>query len=168
MNTVKIMHEEISIRKATDSGAKGDAGEIAACSYIMGRRVHWVKKADKPDIRFSGKDGKRYTAEIKTACGELNDTYNKQFVFYCPDVDENSPIEGQMFVFTREEWLTFLNGYKGRGQLIRYDSKRGLTHIQSFYVSETVRPKASKPLGNYVFSAVLNQPTLEEFFAFRH
>lgn len=146
-----------------DSGRKGKAFEIGICTYITRRTRTKVKKQGKTDIRFS-KDGKRYTCEIKSACGELDGTDKSQFIIYCPTVDPDTPAEEQGYVFTRDEWQAFINGYTGRGSFIRMDADRGHEHIQSFYVSETVRPKASKPIARYIAETMATMPTVEEFF----
>lgn len=147
----------------SDSGRVGKAFEIGVCTYITRRTRAKVKKQGKTDIRFT-KDGKRYTCEIKSACGELDGTDKSQFVIYCPTVDTDTPAEVQGYVFTREEWQAFINGYTGRGQFLRVDKARGHLHIQSFYVSETVRPKASKPIARYIAETMATMPTVEEFF----
>jgi hypothetical protein len=146
-----------------DSGRAGKAFEIGICTYITRRTRTKVKKQGKTDIRFT-KDGKRYTCEIKSACGELDGTDKSQFIIYCPTVDTDTPAEEQGYVFTRDEWQAFINGYTGRGSFIRVDANRGHAHIQSFYVSETVRPKASKPIARYIAETMATMPTVEEFF----
>ena len=163
-STIEIMHEYLESKASmTDSGAFGKAFEIAVRSYIMGRNVKTVKAQGKTDIRFTF-DGKRHTCEIKTACGEVDQCASNQYVIYCANVDIDFPAEQQGYVFTREQWIDFLDGYTGRGKFLRYDEKRGHSHIQSFYVSETVRPKASKPIARYIESVLFEMPTIEEFF----
>lgn len=165
MDTISIMNKEYFARAESDSGRAGKAFEIAIRSYIMGRTCKTVKGQGKTDIRFTF-DGKRHTCEIKTACGEIEQAAGNQFIIYCAEVDINFPAEQQGYVFTREQWVEFLNGYTGRGKFLRQDS-RGHTHIQSFYVSETVRPKASKPIAAYIESVLFEMPTVEEFFSER-
>lgn len=162
--TIEIMHEYISARgnNANDSGLYGKAFEIAIRSYIMNRTAKSVKAQGKTDIRFTF-DGSRHTCEIKTACGEIEQAAKNQYIIYCSNVNVNELAETQGYIFTREEWLDFVNGYVGRGSFIRVDRK-GHEHIQSFYVSETVRPKASKPIARYIAESLSNQPTVEEFF----
>ena len=147
----------------SDSGRNGKAFEIGTCTYITRKTRTAVKRQGKTDIKFT-KDGKRYTCEIKSACGELDGTDKSQYIIYCANVNTDEPAESQGYIFTREEWKAFINGYNGRGSFIRVDSKRGHSHIQSFYVSETVRPKASKPIARYIAESLANQPTVEEFF----
>lgn len=164
INTTEIMREYLENKeKHNDSGAIGKAFEIAIRSYIMGRKAKAVKAQGKTDIRFTF-DGSRHTCEIKTACGEIDQTASNQFVIYCPNVDIDFPAESQGYVFSREQWINFINGYDGRGAFIRYDSKRGHSHIQSFYVSETIRPKASKAIARYIESVLFELPTVDEFF----
>ena len=163
--TNTIMNDFLSRANARNDGANGGAYEFATRCYIMGRepKTMSVKAQGKTDITFT-KNGKRYSCEIKTACGEVEMAERNQFVIYCPVVDPDFPAELQGYVFSREEWTTFLNGYTGRGKFLREDSKRGHIHIQSFFVSETVRPKASKPIAEYIWSVCNEMPTVEEFF----
>lgn len=164
-NTITIMHEYVNSRQngIADSGLFGKAFEIAIRSYIMNRTASKVKPQGKTDIRFTF-DGSRHTCEIKTACGEVDQCPTNQYIVYCANVDINKPAEAQGYMFTREEWLAFIEGYDGRGQFLRTDSKRGHQHIQSFYISEDIRPKASKPIARYIERCLSNQPTVEEFF----
>ena len=168
MDTVKIMNHYVNERMAksgnavADDGMLGKAFEIAVRSWIMGRMVKSVKSQGKTDIRFT-LNGKRYTCEIKTACGSISTAESNQYIIYCPDVDINYPAEFQAYVFTREQWHEFVNGYTGRGQFTRIDNK-GERKIQSFYVSETKRPKASKPIARYIESVLYEMPTLWDVF----
>jgi len=164
MDTVNIMREYLNQRNtatsANDNGLLGKAYEVAVRSFIMNRRVLRVKTAGKVDIRAT-LDGKRATVEIKTACGKITTAASAQVIIYAPIVDIDEPAEAQGFVFTREEWEAFVDGYTGRGSFTRVD-KAGEVHIQSFYGSETVRPKASKPIRAYIDEVCANQPTVEE------
>lgn len=163
MNTIEIMKGFCRIAKKNDSGAAGKAFELAVRSYITKREQKTVKKQGQIDIRFSF-DGKRHTCEIKTACGEIETAESNQYIIYCPNVDIDFPAELQGYVFTREQWKAFINGYTGRGSFVRYDSKRGHSHIQSFYVSDTIRPKASKAIARYIEGVLFNMPTVADFF----
>lgn len=150
---------------ANDSGRFGKAFECAIREYLSGKPVTCVKAQNKVDAYFSFKtDGKRkqVTVEIKTACGEIEMASKSQFIIYCPDVCPSMNAEKQGFVFTRDEWTAFINGYTGRGSFIRHSS-RGHDHIQSFY-SES-RPKASKPIANYIWETCYGQPTVEQWKA---
>ena len=162
--TIQIMSDYLNTNtNASDSGRNGKAFEIAIRSYIMNRTAKAVKSQGKTDIRFTF-DGSRHTCEIKTACGEIEQAAKNQYVIYCMNVNPCEPAEAQGYIFTREEWTNFVNGYNGRGSFVRVDAKRGHAHIQSFYVSETIRPKASKPIARYILETLANQPTVEEFF----
>lgn len=163
MDTIKIMKAYLNGKNEKDNGADGKAFEIAIRSYITGRAQKTVKKQGQTDIRFTF-DGKRHTCEIKTACGEIETAESNQYIIYCANVDTDFPAELQGYVFTREQWKAFINGYTGRGSFVRYDSKRGHSHIQSFYVSDTVRPKASKAIARYIESVLFDMPTVQEFF----
>lgn len=162
-STVEIMKAFTEGKNLLDCGLCGKAFEVGVRSYIMQRIVKAVKSQGKNDIQFTY-EGKRYTCEIKSACGEIETLESSQYIIYAPTVDIDKTAESQGFVFTREEWRAFVNGYTGRGKFLRIDEKRGHTHIQSFYVSETIRPKASKPIANYIWETCSTLPTVEEFF----
>lgn len=137
------------------AGLDGDVLELAVSFY----RSHTLKagiRTGKTDMR-SAVWGK---VEIKSACGELPQG-NYDTVLYCPEVDYNQPLTAQVFVFTRDEWDEFLGGYTGRGSFLRVDSARGKAHIQSF--RSAGRPKASKPIRDYIDAVCLGQPTLGDF-----
>lgn len=168
INTIEIMENYLTINaNVRDSGLLGKAYEVAIRSYISGRPYSKIKSQGKADITFTDENGKRFTCEIKTACGEIEMADRSQYVIYCPVVDAEFLAELQGYVFTREEWQTFINGYTGRGSFTRLDTKKNHLHIQSFYVSDTVRPKASKTIATYIWDRCDEQPTVDEFFAFR-
>lgn len=168
INTVTIMANYINGRMVNsgkarkDDGLTGKAFEVGTRSYIMQRTANKVKPAGKTDITFTY-NGKRYTCEIKKACGEIEKVKNNKYVIYCPYVDINVPAEKQGYIMTREQWIEFIDGYNGRGKFTKIDN-RGHEHIQSFYVSETVRPKASKAIARYIWEYMATLPTVEEFF----
>lgn len=162
MNYIIRKHHEESARACADDGLNGKAFECAIRSYISGRLYTTVKAQNKTDIRFTH-NGKRYTAEIKTACGEIETADKSQYIIYAPYVDTDFPAEFQAYMFTREEWRAFINGYNGRGKFTRTDA-RGHVHIQSFYVSETIRPKASKAIARYIDSVINEMDTVADFF----
>lgn len=151
-----------SDRATADDGMNGKAFEIATRSYIMRRMAKAVKAQGKTDIRFTN-NGKRFTCEIKSACGEIETAANNQYVIYAPIVNISQPAERQGYVMTREQWNNFVNGYNGRGKFTRIDS-RGHVHIQSFYGNEFIRPKASKAIARYIWEYMETLPTVEEFF----
>lgn len=163
LGTAEIMQALSARYQDSDSGKSGKVYECAIRSYISGRLQCKVKPQGRNDITFTF-DGSRFPAEIKTACGEVEMADKAQYIIYCPVVDLEFPAELQGYVFTRKEWQNFLDGYTGRGKFLREDKARGHLHIQSFYVSETVRPKASKPIASYIWQVCDEQPTVEEFF----
>lgn len=137
-------------------GLMGDVWE-AAIRYHFNHQLQTVIKPGEYDIK-----SKRYgRLEVKQACTEVP-TGDFDSIIYCPMVDLNQPAESQAYIFTREEWEEMLKGYDGRGELLRWDSNRSKANIQSFYGSDTVRPKASKPIRRYLDRCCGNQPTLEE------
>lgn len=148
-----------------DSGATGKAFECAIREYLSGRAVQRVKAQGKVDAYFSfACEGKRkqVTVEVKTACGEIEMCARSQFIIYCPEVATDCDAEAQGFVFSREQWEGFINGYTGRGSFIR-ESSRGHKHIQSF--RSEGRPKASKPIAEYIWATCSELPTVEEWKA---
>ena len=146
-----------------DSGAIGKAFECAIREYLSGRPVQRVKAQGKTDAYFSFTcEGKRkqVTVEIKTACGEIETCDRSQFIIYCPEVATDCEAEAQGYVFSRDEWRAFINGYTGRGSFTRASS-RGHLHIQSFYSAG--RPTASKPMARYIWETCTERPTVEEW-----
>lgn len=158
-NTIEIMREQLDARNALDSGARGKAFEIAIHSYIANRTISKVSAQGKKD-GWTTYNGKKVSYEVKTACGEIELAHRSQLIIYCPEVDTDFEAELQGYVFTREEWLAFVNGYTGRGSFVRVDTKRGHTHIQSFR-SEN-RPKASQPIRDYIDAVCFDQPVVAE------
>lgn len=158
-NTIEIMHEQLDARNALDSGARGKAFEIAIRSYLAQRYVSKVKPAGKKD-GWTTYNGKKVDYEIKTACGEIETADRSKLIIYCPEVDIDFEAELQGYVFTREEWRAFVNGYTGRGSFIRVDKKRGHDHIQSF--RSEGRPKASQPIRDYIDAVCFDQPVVAD------
>lgn len=172
VNTVDIMHDymmkryhQSGIKALDDFGIMGKAYEIAVRAYLMNRSKSYgklrVKPQGKTDITVTI-DGKAYTCEIKTGCGNIETASQNALIIYCPNVDIVFPAELQGYVFTCEQWKAFISGYTGRGSFTRKGSD-GL-HIQSFYVSETIRPKASKAIARYIESVIFDMPTIAEYF----
>ena len=149
-----------------DSGRNGKAYELAVREYLSGKAQKKVKAQGKADAYFTfDLDGKRksVTVEIKTACGVIDTAHKSQFIIYCPEVDVDESPEVQGYVFSRQEWVDFVNGYTGRGSFVKVDSQRGQAHIQSFRSAS--RPKASKPIAEYIWNSCFDQPTVEEWKA---
>lgn len=155
-----------NVRSAKSDGAPNEAVEMAVRSYTGGKLVSYVKPNGKKDmyVSFKADNGKRrsVTVEIKTACGNIEDCEACQYVAYWAEPDPYADVEYSVVIFSREEWHAFLNGYTGRGSLIR-NAKDG-RHIQSFRgINSGARPKASLPLANYIYEACEAQPTLAEW-----
>ena len=151
-----------------NDGADGSAFELAVKSYLFGRTVTKVQSQGKKDAYFTicidGDSKRKVTLEIKTACGRIDDCAAAQFVVYWPEPDADTDIEFSAVVFTKAEWKAFVSGYTGRGSFTRAAAD-GL-HIQSFRgLVSGVRPKASLPIANYIYSVCDNQPTLAEWKA---
>lgn len=147
-------------------GGVGKAAELSIRSLLGNRFVDRINLTGRYDGesallgRWLGL-GRSAVYEVKTACGELP-LRPTDCVLYCPLVDPDIPCSEQFYIFTWDEWQEMLNGYTGRGSLIRMDSARGKAHIQSFYGSETVRPKASKPIADYLWTACNSHPVLAD------
>ena len=165
------INEHLNHFRADDCGRVGKAVELAVRSYLSGRAVKAVKTVGKVDTTFSYRaDGSRktVTVEVKTACAEVDNAERAQFVAYWPEPDFDVDVEHSVVVFSRDQWREFVNGYTGRGKFLRVDSKRNKTHIQSFRGLYTgVRPSASLPIAEYIYSVVESMPTLAEWKAER-
>lgn len=150
-----------SANRENCDGNDGISFEIACRAYTSNHAPESITlaPAGKVDARVSA-NKKRYTIEYKTACGDITHAAKAQYVVYCPEVCFEIAVEKQAFVFSRDEWVAFINGYPGRGSMLR-TTKKGTTHIQSFYSAG--RPKASKSLANYIWDSCYNQPTLEQW-----
>ena len=169
----KIKKENPTIKKAelqrrimqsilSDYGFSGKVGELLVRSFITGKKAKMVKAQGKIDL-YKRINGKQYKIEIKTACGVISDIEkHNDLIIYCPHYDLSADAPDKFVVFTRQQWIDFINGYKGRGQFLT-EKQDGL-HIQSFYVSETCRPTASKPIANYIQEYCDSLPTVREFF----
>ena len=146
-----------------DKGANGKAFECAIREFFAHRSVKAIKSQGKADCYFTyTENGKtcKVTVEIKTACGEIATAHKSQYIIYCPEVDVEMEAECQGYVFSRQEWVEFVNGYTGRGSFTRVNS-RGELHIQSF--RSEGRPKASKPIAEYIWETCMEKPTAEEW-----
>lgn len=148
-----------------NSGAVGSACELALRSYSAGHIVKNVKPAGKFDAYVSYKaDGKRKSVrvEIKTACGRIDHAVDSDFVAYWPEPVDDMDAEDGFVVFSRSEWVEFVNGYTGRGSFVRTASDG--QHIQSFRgLLSGARPKASLPIANYIYDVCDSKPTFAEW-----
>lgn len=146
-----------------DSGKEGKAYEMGLREFFSGRHSNRVKAQGKFDAFVTFRlDGMRkaVTVEIKTACGDIGTADKSQFIIYCPEVRTDREPETQGYVFSREEWREFVNGYTGRGAFTRVD-KVGRKHIQSF--RSAGRPKASRPIAEYIWAVCESKPTAAEW-----
>ena len=166
INESAMLSDFIATRKDTDTGRVGRAFELVVRSCVHMRVEKNIYHTDAVDMVSSviGKYfglGRSARCEIKTACGELPER-EVDCVIYCPLVEDCFPMTEQAYVFTWEAWNEMLSGYSGRGSLIHVNAIRGTRHIQSFYGSESVRPKASKPIANYLWECCNGQPTVAD------
>ena len=167
LNFIALAYQRNPKAAANDDGLTGKAAEVAIRSYMMRFRktVKRVKSQGKVDVRSVKFSGKAENAEIKTACGKLRDTLKPscKWIIYCPDVDFTISLEYQFYVFSHDEWIDFLEGYPGKGKFTRVDDA-GEIHIQSFYISESKRPKASKPMADYIWETCNGQQMLADYY----
>ena len=181
MNTLQIYHDFLVKKKVTDDGAKGKAFEVAIRKFIQPtskREGVTHANASYGDMRLK-LDGSWVKVEIKTACGELATiecddesaiTFSAilpkaDYVIYCPEINDNIPMEQQGFVFTRDEFLEMIASYSGRGAILRTKpaSRDAGFRIsfQSFRADS--RPKASAPIANHIWDCCYNQPTVADW-----
>lgn len=181
IDTRELFAQALAKYADNDSGAQGKALEIALRYYIQpaskrnGRVTPNNTAYNDLRMRIENERGKRYSRiEIKSACGELGITDSADdlpnllkgadYVIYAPEINASIEMEEQAFVFTRSEFIAFITGYPGRGQLLRVKTAtNGETRVsfQSFY-SES-RPKASKPISEYIWDTCYNQPTVAQW-----
>ncbi|MBO7604917.1 MAG: hypothetical protein J6S61_00425 [Elusimicrobiaceae bacterium] len=148
-----------------ESGKEGKAFELTIRSLLAGRLMTTLVINGLWDL--TSKMIQRYynlpklpKVEVKHACCQLPKPVD--YVVYTPVLYSDESLLSQSYVFTWEEWQAMLNGYEGRGQLTKFNASRNCYNIQSFYGSETIRPKASKPIANYLWSCCLEKITLAE------
>ena len=155
--------------KAGDTGKNGDIAEMVIRSWLrrcssVKSTVNSVAAQGRTDVRVTRTvDGvtRRYTLEIKTACGEIGDIAKSHYVAYCPEVFPGKNLSQIFHVFTREEFQEMLASYPGRGKILRTNTKRGTVHIQSFRSSG--RPSASAPIRAYLDECCARMPTLAQW-----
>ena len=165
MNTREIFNTYLTYFDDADNGKVGKAAELTIRHLTSGKTQSRVKAQGKFDayVTYKSEDGRKsVTLEIKTACGDIATATRSQYIAYCPEVDERISLENQFFVFTREQWTEFVEGYTGRGKFLRLD-KAGRLHIQSF--RSTSRPKASQPIADYIWNTCYEMPTYCEWLA---
>lgn len=161
-----MLYNEFLEYAIENDGMIGVACELAAKSFLFGRKVTKLQAKGKKDAYFTvyidGDKKREVTIEIKIACGRIDDCAASQYIIYWAEPDAFVDIEHSAVVFTKAEWLEFINGYTGRGSFIRH-AKDG-DHIQSFRgLLSGARPKASKPMAEYIYSVCERQPTLAEW-----
>lgn len=162
-NATNLFNNYLNFFDLADSGRIGKAAELTLRTLTSGKTMTKVKAQGKFDayVTYKSEDGRKtVTLEIKTACGDITTATRSQYIAYAPEVNGEDEIPGQFFVFSREQWTEFVEGYTGRGQFTRTD-KQGRKHIQSFR-SES-RPKASKPIADYIWATCFEMPTYSEW-----
>ena len=183
IDTLAIYRCEMAKKSKIDDGAKGKSAEIALKNFINPNskiKGYVTPQAKAYDI-FVRENKKQANIEIKIACGELaiinelkesimemiSSVYPKStYIVYCPEIDDNIPMEKQFFVFSRDEFIAMCESYEGRGSIVRIKTPTNNTgayrlSFQSFH-SEG-RPKASAKIAEHIWDCCYNQPTVEEW-----
>ena len=171
-----------------DDGAKGKSAEIAVKCYINpNSKVNgYVTPQGKAYDIFVRENKKQSNIEIKLACGELaiidepsesvmemiSSVYPKStYIVYCPEIDDNIPMEKQFFVFSRDEFIAMCESYDGRGSIVRIKtptnnngySERGAYRLSFQSFRSEGRPKASAKIAEHIWDCCYNQPTVEQW-----
>lgn len=188
IDTLAIYRCEMAKKSKIDDGAKGKSSEIAVKSYINPNSTikgYVTPQAKNFDI-FVREDRKQANIEIKIACGELaiidelkdtvaemiSSVYPKSsYIIYCPEIDDNIPMEKQFFVFSRDEFVAMCESYDGRGSILRIKtptnnteySERGAYRLSFQSFRSEGRPKASAKIAEHIWNCCYNQPTVEEW-----
>lgn len=180
IDTKQIFKDALAYFGLDDDGAKGKAFEISLKTYKNPNALN-NNKVTKSNVRYAdttysnkAQGYNKVKIEIKSGCGELGITdhvddldsllKNADYIVYAPEINDSIPMEKQGFVFSRNEFMSFITGYTGRGQLLR--TKEATTggsrvSLQSFYSNS--RPKASKKLADYIWDACYEMPTFEQW-----
>ena len=188
IDTLAIYLREMGKKSKIDDGAKGKSAEIAVKYYINpnSKMNGFVTPQAKNFDIFVRENKKQANTEIKTACGELaiidepsesimemiSSVYPKStYIIYCPEIDDNIPMEKQFFVFSRDEFIAMLESYDGRGSIVRIKtptnnteySERGKYRLSIQSFKSEGRPNASAKIANHIWDYCYNQPTVEQW-----
>lgn len=188
IDTLAIYRCEMAKKSKIDDGAKGKSSEIAVKSYISPNSTikGYVTPQAKPYDIFVRENRKQANIEIKVACGELAiidelaetvsemlcKVYPKStYIIYCPEIDDNIPMEKQFFVFSRDEFIAMCESYDGRGSIVRIKtptnnteySEHGAYRLSFQSFRSEGRPKASAKIAEHIWDCCYNQPTVEEW-----
>lgn len=185
IDTLAIYRCEMAKKSKIDDGAKGKSSEIAVKCYINpNSKVNgYVTPQGKAFDIFVRENKKQANIEIKIACGELaiidepsesimemiSSVYPKStYIVYCPEIDDNIPMEKQFFVFSRDEFIAMCESYGGRGSIVRIKTPTNSTESSAYRLSfqsfrSEGRPKASAKIAEHIWDCCYNQPTVEEW-----
>ena len=188
IDTLAIYRCEMAKKSKIDDGAKGKSSEIAVKSYISpnSKIKGYVTPQGKAYDIFVRENKKQANIEIKVACGELaiidepsdsitemiSSVYTKStYIVYCPEIDDNIPMEKQFFVFSRDAFIDMLESYDGRGSIVRIKtptnnngySERGAYRLSFQSFRSEGRPKASAKIAEHIWDCCYNQPTVEQW-----
>ena len=188
IDTLAIYRCEMAKKSKIDDGARGKSSEIAVKCYINpNSKVNgYVTPQGKTFDIFVRENRKQANIEIKVACGELaiidepsesimemiSSVYPKStYIVYCPEIDDNIPMEKQFFVFSRDEFIAMCESYDGRGSIVRIKtptnnseySERGKYRLSFQSFRSEGRPNASAKIAEHIWDCCYNQPTVEQW-----
>ena len=175
------LRDYVNIR---DDGRYGKTAEGQVRYFLNSRtsldRCQPLGKSDCT-LYSRNSDGKRQrvTIEVKTGSGtvcydtshldvslpaqdHVNELYKgTDYIIYCPKYEKGDDVGCEFFVFTRDEFINFLDGYKTKtckkANMLKYNTdnnKNIIINIQSFN---------SKAKEMYLWDVLACQPTLSEW-----
>lgn len=185
IDTLAIYRSEMGKKSKIDDGARGKSAEIAVKYYINPNSKvngYVTPQAKSYDI-FVREDKKQANVEIKIGCGELaiikelkgsiaemiSSIYPKStYIVYCPEIDDDIPMEKQFFVFSRDKFIEMCESYGGRGSIVRIKTPSNSTESSAYRLSfqsfrSEGRPKASAKIAEHIWDCCYSQPTVEEW-----
>lgn len=160
--------------EASDSGKEGKAFEPAVSLYLSKTATALYVKPQGQADKVWQVNKIAYNIESKTAAGKglvkaervtellnegadldeiVKNTYpNANFIVYAPEYNPYEPVEHQAFVFTRNEFIDMLLGYKANICRIHPNGELAINTFSS-----------SKKKTAYIWDKCLDQPNLETF-----
>lgn len=165
-----------------DKGKNGKNAEVAVRYYLNPRTSQdGCNPLGKDDIQLYDKiTGKRLVIEVKTGSGTLDynasrfDTskpaqaYTSQlldgvdYVAYAPKYNDRDTVEEDFWMFTREQFIAYLEGYTTKtgkpADMVKYTDKSTGKAIN-------LQEMNSPPKQNYLWATLESLPTLGEWKA---
>lgn len=160
--------------KASDDGKEGKAFEPAVSLYLSKTATALYVKPQGQTDKVWQVNNIAYNIEAKTAAGKglvkaervtellnegaslediVENTYpNANFIVYAPEYNPYKPVEHQAFVFTRNEFIDMLLGYRANICRIHPNGELAINTFSS-----------SNKKTEYMWDKCLDQPNLETF-----